>query len=481
MQTAPALDGIETEASTEREVRLVLGGTKQLRRSHYTLAVDVEEDISLLLHQPSGSVDRVPSDLANLVLDDPASLDPEAAAYFEQRGYLTRLSPRAEERKFLNLVDAIECEHAEAFAAPLFSFVTTYSCNLTCSYCFQSNTGVRSQPERTMTVEAAREFLKVVESAPKHHSRSVVELFGGEPLLPKLRPVVEEIVLNVEKWGYTVRATTNGTGLHAYLDLLGPSRISELQISLDGSRRFHDRRRVGAAGKPTFDVIWSGIVEALARGTRVMIRANLDRRNLEGFVELVEFVEAEGYLDHPLCEIHYVDVQPDPIAPDFGQDVFLPLATIEQYLADASEDHPVLRKIKAPHEIGSFDDWLVSNFHRASTRHCGAVTNNVYFSPDKLVYSCHETAGRPELATGRVEDGQLMFNRTAANWRSRRVDNLPRCRRCPFALTCSGGCAARTDILSEPDQSYCNGFDTKFRSVLKRQYQAALNATPEGR
>ena len=450
----------------------------RLRRSLYSLSIEVEDGVSLLLHQPSGSVDQLPSELAQQVIERPSALPDEATQYFLERGYLTYLPEHEEEQEFAALVAQIEEGRADFQAAPLFSFITTYSCNLACSYCFQANTGVREAPERRMGLDAARRFLKVVESAPRHPQRSVVELFGGEPLLPTLRPVVEEIVLAVEKWGYVTRATTNGTGLHAYMDLLGPTRIAELQISLDGSSEFHDKRRIGLAGKPTFHQIWVGIRQAIERGTKVMIRANLDRRNLEGFVKLVEFVDGEGLLDNPLCEIHYIDVQPDPVAPDFGLDVGLPLAEIEAYLQEASQEFPILNKIAAPHEIGTFQEWLASNFQTPQTRHCGAVTNNIYFSPDGLVYSCHETAGRPEMAIGTVEGAEIRYNSSADHWRSRRVDNLKQCRRCPYALTCSGGCAARTDILNEPHQSYCDGFDAKFRSVIRRQYLAAQRLTP---
>ena len=453
-------------------------GEPRLRRSLYSLAIEVDDGVSLLLHQPSGSVDQLPTPLARQVIESPSALAAEATQYFLERGYLTYLPEREEEQQFAALVAEIEDGRAEFQAAPLFSFITTYSCNLACSYCFQANTGVRQVPERRMSLEAARRFLRVVEGSPRHPQRSVVELFGGEPLLPMLRPVVEEIVLSVEKWGYVTRATTNGTGLHAYTDLLGPTRIAELQVSLDGSSEFHDKRRIGLAGKPTFHQIWAGIRQAIECGTKVMVRANLDRRNLEGFVKLVEFIESEGLLDHPLCEIHYVDVQPDPVAPDYGLDVSMPLSEIEAYLEAASEEFPILKRIAAPHEIGTFQEWLATNFQTPQTRHCGAVTNNIYFSPDGLVYSCHETAGRPELAIGSVDGDQIRYNASADHWRSRRVDNLKQCRRCPYALTCSGGCAARTDILNEPHQSYCDGFDAKFRSVIRRQYLAAQRLTP---
>lgn len=448
------------------------------RCSFYTLVVDLGEGRALVMHQPNGRVDEMPIKYARQIECCADEMPADLRAYAEAAGYLTRMSEAEEEAWFVRRVQELEQSTETMFAAPLFSFVTTYSCNLACSYCFQANTGMRTAPVRQMSVDVARECLEVVRNAPRHRQRAVVELFGGEPLLPNLREVVELIVLECESMGYITRATTNGTHLHRFADLLGPNRIAELQISIDGSREYHDQRRIPINGQPTFDTIWANIKMAIAAGTRVMVRANLDRRNLEGFVALAEFLDAEDFLDHPLGELHYVDVQPDPIAPDYGLNTAVPLAEIERYLREAAQQHPVLNKIAAPAEVGTFDDWVSMNFHHPRTRHCGAVTNNIYFAPDKRTYSCHETAGREELSIGEIRDGTLYENDSAANWRSRRVDNLPGCRRCPYALTCSGGCAARTDITSQPDQSYCNGFDDTFKNLLVRQYHASNSPTP---
>jgi uncharacterized protein len=444
-----------------------------LRKSHYTVVVDTGDGDALVMNQPRAAVDLMPLEYARMLETGDASAPRELIDYATRTGYLTTMTPEEEETWFVAKVNELEGARSEMQSAPLFSFVTTYSCNLACSYCFQANTGIRSAPQRQMTMEVARECLEVVRAAPEHAQRAVVELFGGEPLLPNLRDVVELIVLECESMGYVTRVTTNGTHLDAFADLLGPTRIAELQISLDGTAEFHDRRRIPISGRPTFETIWGNIQLALSQGSRVMIRANLDRRNLAGFVELAEFLDEAGFLDHPNGALHYINVQPDPIAPDYGLDTRVPLAEIEQYLQAEAQQHPVLRKVAAPHEVGTFEEWLTRNFHHPATRHCGAVTNNVFFAPDRRIYSCHETAGREEMSIGLIENGQAVENPTATQWRSRRVDQLPGCRRCPYALTCAGGCAARIDIESVPTASYCNGFDKTFKSLIVRQYHAS--------
>lgn len=235
-----------------------------LRRSFYTLVVDLGDGRALVMHQPHGRVDEMPIEYARQLECCAEEMPADLRSYAEEVGYLTRMSQAEEEAWFVQRVQQLEEANGAMFASPLFSFVTTYSCNLACSYCFQANTGMRSAPTRQMSLEVAQECLEVVRNAPRHNQRAVVELFGGEPLLPNLREVVDLIVRECETMGYITRATTNGTHLHRFADLLGPTRIAELQISLDGAREYHDRRRIPINGQPTFDTIWTNIKMAIA-------------------------------------------------------------------------------------------------------------------------------------------------------------------------------------------------------------------------
>jgi uncharacterized protein len=80
----------------------------------------------------------------------------------------------------------------------------------------------------------------------------------------------------------TSNATTNGY-------LLSPAVLTELvelgvtgyQISFDGPREHHDRKRVLAGGGPTFDRIWGNLLAAreVARAFAITIRLHVDREN----------------------------------------------------------------------------------------------------------------------------------------------------------------------------------------------------------
>jgi uncharacterized protein len=87
-------------------------------------------------------------------------------------------------------------------------------------------------PELADRILAGILELEGTDSAGTHREFT---FFGGEPLAAANKPLIEYIVRRASEMGPAAfGAVTNGTDLDAYVDLLGPSRISSLQVTLDG-------------------------------------------------------------------------------------------------------------------------------------------------------------------------------------------------------------------------------------------------------
>jgi uncharacterized protein len=127
--------------------------------------------------------------------------------------------------------------------------------------------------------------------------------FGGEPLLAK--DIIEDILTHAGSLARnhgTVMSSSVTT--NAYLltrDLfrrmlaLG---LSSYQISFDGPREYHDRKRVLAGGRGTFDRIWSNVVamSGEAGAFDVLIRLHADRENVAVLPEFIDqFRETFGH------------------------------------------------------------------------------------------------------------------------------------------------------------------------------------------
>ncbi|WP_068165716.1 radical SAM/SPASM domain-containing protein [Rhodococcus phenolicus] len=449
---------------------------RQLPRvSHFTKWIHLAGDRYLLMNHPRNVLMFTSSPLVEAL--DAGRLDDISADVRNRllaQGYLTDLAPADEDAWITGRIDDLENYYAAAGEPKNYCFITTYRCNLSCSYCFQSNAEQRIVTNRMLSLADAEAGLQVMENetatVDPGTPRSRVLLFGGEPLLPRQREVVETIVRGCQRLGYSLEATTNGYFLEKFEDLLGPSLIEHLQISLDGPPEIHNTRRIPVNGAPTFDKIWRNIQRALDKGCTISLRCNLDRRNLDGFVKLAEFLEAEGTLDHPGLDLRYSRVVPDFESRDAVADVALDYDELESHLLDAIETHPVLKKVPAPSDIHDLATWMQRRFPTKTSRHCGAVQRNVYFGPDREIYPCHETVGKVELSIGVYRDGEIRYNSSRSKWTDRRPDQLTMCRRCPYILVCAGGCAAHVDLDGEPLQSNCEGFDAKYSLAVQRAY-----------
>ncbi|MFM6437744.1 MAG: radical SAM protein, partial [Microcystis panniformis] len=120
-----------------------------------------------------------------------------------------------------------------------------------------------------------------------------ITLFGGEPLLAENRSTIEYILERAFASGKAnFSAITNGTELEAYQDLLAPDKISWLQITLDGIPQEHDKRRIYADGKGSYEKIAQNITRALDLGVRVAVRMNIDRNNVNKLPDLADEIVA---------------------------------------------------------------------------------------------------------------------------------------------------------------------------------------------
>lgn len=447
---------------------------EEFHPSAYNIVVPFDDGKCLLMNSLYHAMDMVDSRVAD-VLADPRRISnspTKIVDYLTRRGYLTDMTPEAEED--LLVAKSKELDKAGEFrrSAPQYVFTLTHGCNLACSYCFQGS-GTERVAHGTMTLQQATECMDIVRNGPKHPDKQSIELFGGEPLLPALRPVVEYLIREGGDLGYRFTATTNGVHLDAFKDLLGPEGIHYLQISLDGPPEIHNRRRIPLNGQPTFHTIWNNIKLALDCGAEVTLRANLDRSNLDRFPELIDFVDAEGYAGHPKLNLRYATVLTIHDMEATGDE--LSYAEVVEFLEGQINDHPALRHVLSHHDHKGFLDWIKQGFNDQLTRACGAVDSNVYFTPEGRIYTCHGAVGREEWSVGSHDADGLNYDAGERERWTRPIHELPACRKCPYAFICAGGCAVKAKGFKEEDTRSveCEDFPNHFEKLLQREYRVA--------
>ena len=177
----------------------------------------ISPDASLLLNALSGAVDLVNNDvrakLLQLGLGGRPALGQQDEATLRERGYL--FANRGEERAALRRIHQ-DYEKLRAQRPLQFVVFPTFTCNLACTYCFESS-DLRSRSE-IMTSEQIADLFAAIRriSSDQPEKQSQIVLFGGEPLLPTTKAAVTEILSRAGEADMAAYVVTNGTHLSTF-------------------------------------------------------------------------------------------------------------------------------------------------------------------------------------------------------------------------------------------------------------------------
>lgn len=477
---------------------------RSLRTSSYIIYVDLPRNNHemLLVHGYTGAFDKVSNRIATFVrakedrkapkplygdwtpdpvIESAPEIPDSYVQLLQRRGYLTYLTREEELERFTSIADGL---HAK-ISKPGYVIMPTYDCNLRCFYCFQDH--MRTNPSfayllKRMShtvVDRIFDAMPQIEAmhgiAPGSGYERPITLFGGEPLLRENRDLIQHILDRAHAGGTkALNAISNGTDLDAYQDLLGPGNINSLQITLDGIPEEHDSRRVYADGRGSFERIARNITMALDLDTRINVRLNIDRNNVEQLPRLAQIFVDHGWTDRPAFLAYTAPIHA-------GNDKTERANTfssweLDQALDELREQFPVMSVIARPDDRlrsrvrGIFD----TGSHLGSQpTFCGA--HNGMYVIDRFgdLYACWERTGNQKIRIGRITpDAAVEMN--AVNdgmWRSRTVTSNPVCKQCRYALFCGGGCA----VLAEGrkgriDRNFCDGYGFRFRAMVAEAY-----------
>lgn len=182
---------------------------------------------------------------------------------------------------------------AEALSPRILSLILlpTEKCNFRCTYCYEDFAiGRMQQP----IVEGIK---RLISRRVSSLDRLSLSWFGGEPLLAK------DVVIDIGTYAYEL-CRENGVSFQSGFTtngyLLTPELLNrfvgishnEYQITLDGDDEWHDKTRVMANRKPTFEKIWKNLVSyRQCQGDfRISLRLHLHRENIESVRRLYALI-----------------------------------------------------------------------------------------------------------------------------------------------------------------------------------------------
>jgi uncharacterized protein len=167
------------------------------------------------------------------------------------------------------------------------TLVLTYRCNFDCVYCFQK----AFRDNSSVSDKVVNCFIKYIRN--HENGRKVrVTFFGGEPLLEIQR--IKEISMKLSDLKYSFSVVTNGSLLTKHIvNELKSLGLSHVQVTLDGPREVHDKRRYFVGGRGSYDIILKNLRD-IQDDVNIVLRVNIDVNNITSFRELLRDLKQNG-------------------------------------------------------------------------------------------------------------------------------------------------------------------------------------------
>lgn len=313
----------------------------------------------------------------------------------------------------------------------------TSDCNFRCIYCYEKG----SLRQSTMTEEVQQGVIDYIKRLAPNLSNLYISWYGGEPLLALdiIERLTKEIleICQDNKIEYNAGIVTNGYLLTPETaKKLGEFHVSNIQITLDGSREQHDKRRFLEGGQPTFDKIISNLKESKdVLPCQVSIRVNVDKQNVSQVDEILNILQENGLGGVTSAYLGMVENSNDTY-----QDS---KCYCTQEFSELDYNFMVRNNIN---RVGRYPQ-LVHNVCSADAAG-GAVIDS-----DGLVYKCWNDIGKKERAIASLLDSTLENQSVFFSYILYDPTQDEECKVCKYLPVCMGGCPHRRQFAA---QNRCN-------------------------
>ena len=336
----------------------------------------------------------------------------------------------------------------------------TIACNLRCPYCFEQN-----KPNDMMSEKTAD---RLVDFLSEHRYAETYSLtwFGGEPLVNI--KMMEYLLGKLDNPDFLKRTyhsiVTNGTLLKGRaIELFEKYPLDSVQITLDGTKELHDKKRFFQDGRGSYEIILKNLDDFVKRcpKTVVSVRVNLDGSNVHLYKEIESMINSRYKGFKVRCYPAILRVNPG--------------CNPEGFLAPMD--------VVAFHRDNSFGENGKFYFYPShKSKGCTATQVSSYvIGPKGEIYKCWEHVGDKNCVVGSIfsneSQNKRLLNKLLLNGH---CYNDAKCLECAILPLCTGGCADKRMKLADcqNDGSLCDYLSFDNNSALEDfLYQAYKSRT----
>lgn len=326
------------------------------------------------------------------------------------------------------------------------TLTTTQDCNLGCYYCYEERTKDKLSPRELPSILHSIETSLIGSGRKSLH----VDWYGGEPLLnikfmEAASKAIQQLCARLDV-KYNASIVSNGTvwpkNVRGFVDR---HRIRQVQISFDGLKKNHDRRRryragyAGETAQSSFEES-AALVDELVNLTRVDIRFNVDAGNQGDIIQFLSFAKRRGWFDALFPAVF----QPARLSSYSERSSFMRVQelSIEQF-------DEIRKNVRAFGGVKIEESEVPDGFPYPKTSVCAALAlDSFVVGANGRTYRCGLQVGESHSAVGALQGKSRkelpVLSRENARqsewWEEFDPTRLPNCSRCSFLPICWGGC-----------------------------------------
>lgn len=333
--------------------------------------------------------------------------------------------------------------------------VLTYKCNFACPYCYEDAKSYKRNI--VMTMDMVDKIFALQTSDLKN-----ISLYGGEPLLPETRSIIEYIIS--KKPDVTYHIITNGYYLVEFIDVLKKMNLSNIMVTLDGPEEIHNKTRILKNGKKTYSKIMQGIELCLKNKIAIKIRMNISPQNIDQCLKLRDELIQE-YLNEYFHKLLIFELQP------IFQSSFEVRNNLNEKLFFSNTSphgNPYKYNVMAlsmSHVLKNFVNSSKKTF-RPKYCFCDAEGRRLFYDPEGKIYSCILSLKNEKASVGTYYPEFLLKKNSIF---TRTIETIEKCRDCKFKFICGGGCAYSV-LNSEGDVMKPNCYNTMYEIYNELPY-----------
>lgn len=325
----------------------------------------------------------------------------------------------------------------------------TLDCNFRCWYCYEQH---KAGSEMNSTVlERLRRHLDHVLKAPV--KSFMLSFFGGEPLLKfdsVCKPLIEYALnrCNQRDIAFRVHFTSNAYLVTPEIAEYLKDKRCTFQITLDGSREFHDKVRFPATGQGSYDKILENVKLLSDKNIGITLRVNYTLGNIDSVDNIITDLLEGGLLHPSRVVVNFQRVWQD--YHNKGNEKIKALITsYGKRLSDRGFSYSI-PDLDNPRLGGCYGD----------------CRNYVCVNYDGNFFKCTARDFVSENRSGYLaEDGSLVWEPEKEQaWKNAKF-NREVCRACRIAPICLSGCRRKNQEV--PDNGQCPmGYDEARKDEL---------------